>query len=214
MKFQCLLFDLDGTLVDSSLDIIKSVNLMLTDLNRRNLDPKEIIDFVGEGARLLVERALRSSGNNDNYDVDQALKLLFHHYNDHLFDETRPYPEVINTLNNFSELPMAVVTNKPYQLTEKLLEGLGMTKYFKVVFGGDSLPTRKPDPLMLLEAARLCNVEPTHCLMVGDTKFDILAGIAAGTKTCGFTGGFRAKDELIEAGADYLITNFAELKTL
>ena len=158
MSYQCLLFDLDGTLVDSRADLINSVNLMLAELGREPLPDTRVLKFVGEGARLLVERALRAGQNGapPDYDVDHALEIFRRHYREHLLDQTRVYPEVIETLARLGHTPKAVVTNKPYEFTISLLEGIGLSQYFKVVIGGDCLPERKPSPLMLLEAARRC----------------------------------------------------------
>lgn len=216
MSYRCLLFDLDGTLVDSRADLANSVNLMLAELGRKRLSDCRILTFVGEGARLLVERALAATQESAPLpqQTDQALEVFLRHYREHLFDQTRVYPEVEETLAALHCLPKAVVTNKPYGFTVALLEGIGLLPHFNVVFGGDSMPERKPSPLMLLEAARACGVEPTACLMVGDTKFDVAAGRAAGMKTCGYVPGFRGRTELAEAGADFLIERFSELRVL
>lgn len=216
MSYKCLLFDLDGTLVDSRADLANSVNLMLAELGLKVLPSVRVLNFVGEGARLLVERALAASAECEPLpsDVDHALSVYQKHYAEHLLDETCVYPEVTETLAHLDYLPKAIVTNKPYGFSVALLEGLGMLSQFKVVLGGDSLPERKPSPMMLLEAARSCGVEPAECLMVGDTKFDVTAGRAAKMKTCGYIPGFRGRTELAEAGADFLIERFSELQML
>lgn len=216
MSYKCLLFDLDGTLVDSRADLANSVNLMLAELGREVLPSIRVLNFVGEGARLLVERALTASAEvpPPPDEVDGALKIFQRHYREHLLDQTRVYPEVEATLAAFSHLPKAIVTNKPYDFTMALLDGIGLLRHFKVVIGGDSLPERKPSPMMLLEAARAVGVKPSTCLMVGDTKFDVTAGRAAGMKTCGYIPGFRGRTELAEAGADFLIERFSELRVL
>jgi len=103
------------------------------------------------------------------------------------------------------------VTNKPYEFTAEMLERIGLLKHFQVVLGGNSLPERKPSPLMLLEAARLCEVAPAECLMIGDSWVDIEAGRKAGMHTVGYVGGFRGRTELAAAGANYLIEEFNEL---
>ncbi|MFN0108370.1 MAG: phosphoglycolate phosphatase [Blastocatellia bacterium] len=216
MSYKCLLFDLDGTLVDSRADLANSVNLMLAELGLKVLPSVRVLSFVGEGARLLVERALEAATESTPlpYEVDQALGIYHRHYGEHLLDQTRVYPEVEETLAHLNYLPKAIVTNKPYGFSVALLEGLGMLSQFQVVLGGDSLPERKPSPMMLLEAARGCGVAPSECLMVGDTKFDVLAARAAGMKTCGYIPGFRGRTELAEAGADFLIERFSELQIL
>jgi phosphoglycolate phosphatase len=215
MSYQCLLLDLDGTLVDSRADIINSVNLMLAELGRETLPDARVLKFVGEGARLLVERALRADQNGapPDYDVDRALEIFRRHYREHLLDQTRVYPEVKETLTALGHIPKAVVTNKPYEFTTSLLEGIGLSSYFEVVIGGDCLLERKPSPLMLLEAASRCGAHVSECLMVGDSRVDVEAGRAANMKTCGYIPGFRGRTELVEAGVDYVIERFSELCT-
>lgn len=216
MRYCCLLFDLDGTLIDSRSDLTNSINLMLTELGLKNLPDEQVLSFIGEGIRLLVERSLRASqsGFTDDAQIDQALIVYRRHYGQHLLDQTRLYPEVAETLESFAHLPKAVVTNKPYEFTLPILEGLNLSRHFAAVIGGDSLPERKPSALPLLEAARRCDAKISDCLMVGDSFVDVLAGKTAGIATCGYVAGFRGRTELTEAGADYLIENFSELRRL
>lgn len=213
MSYQCLLFDLDGTLVDSRADLSNSVNLMLAELGRATLPDGRVLKFVGEGVRLLVERSLRATAEiaPTAGELDHAVEVFRRHYHAHLLDQTYIYPEVEATLARLAHLPLAVVTNKPYDFTLALLDGIGLRAQFKVILGGDSLPERKPSPLMLLEAARRCGVEPARCLMIGDSSVDVTAGQAAGMKTCGFAAGFRGRRELVEAGVDFVIERFGEL---
>jgi phosphoglycolate phosphatase len=216
MSYQCLLFDLDGTLVDSRVDLINSINLMLAELGRRTLPDTRVITFIGEGARLLVKRALGADQDVQPSapDVDHALGIFRRHYREHLLDQTRVYPGVEQTLARLCHIPKAVVTHKPYEFTIPLLEGVGLLSYFKVVIGGDCLPERKPSPLMLFEAASRCGAQASDCLMVGDSRIDIEAGKAANMKTCGYVPGFRGRTELVEAGVDFVIERFSELCSL
>lgn len=216
MKFRGLLFDLDGTLIDSRADIVTSVNLMLDEFGYVPLPATQVITFVGEGMRLLIERALRASLTREPEEalVSHAFDVYRGKYREHLLDQTRPYPEVEETLAALSYWPKAVVTNKPLEFTVTILEALDLHRHFAAVIGGDSLPERKPDAAPLVEAARLCEVAPADCLMIGDTKVDMLAGHAAGMKTCGYVGGFRGQAELVAAQADYLIERFGELRSL
>ncbi|HKX30924.1 MAG TPA: phosphoglycolate phosphatase [Blastocatellia bacterium] len=216
MSYQCLLFDLDGTLIDSRADLINSVNLMLAEMGRPTLPDSKIINFVGEGVRRLVERSLRAIQPDEvpESEIDRAISIYRRHYGEHLLDQTRVYPEVKETLTQLAAIPQAIVTNKPYEFTVTVLEGLGLSRYFTAVLGGDSVAEKKPDPEMLLEAARRCGALPSRCLMVGDSRVDIAAGKAAGMKTCGYIPGFRGRTELAEAGADFLIERFCELRDL
>jgi len=213
MKYRCLLFDLDGTLVDSRADITDSLNFTLAEMSRTTLPAETVHGFIGEGVRLLIERALRATqatGPSTN-EVESAWQIYQRQYRAHMLDQTRLYPGVAETLEALQAWPKAVVTNKPYEFTADLLEGVGLLKHFAVVLGGNSLPERKPSPLMLLEAARLCEVAPTECLMIGDSWVDIEAGRNAGMPTVGYVGGFRGRAELEAAGANYLIERFDEL---
>ncbi|MBV9924766.1 MAG: phosphoglycolate phosphatase [Acidobacteria bacterium] len=214
MRFDCLVFDLDGTLVDSREDLATSVNLALADAGRAPLARERVVGFVGEGVYKLLERSLAASLRRAPApaEVEAGVRDFKRHYRTHLFERTRPYPGVVETLAHFGRLPLAVVTNKPFEFTLGLLEGLGLNQHFVAVLGGDSLPERKPHPAPLWEAARLCGVPPEKCLMVGDSRVDVLAGRAAGMKTCGFAGGFRGRAELEEAGADFVVERFEELR--
>ena len=216
MKFKALLFDLDGTLADSRADITNSVNYTLQELELPTLPDEMIHGFIGEGVRLLLGRALNHIRQTQasEAEIDAALAVYQRQYHAHLLDTTALYPEVSETLRSFAHLPKAVVTNKPYGFTLPLLEGLNLLPHFKVVLGGDSLATRKPDPLMLATAAQRCEVALNDCLMIGDSWVDIAAGRNAGIVTVGYTQGFRGKDELVKAGADYLIDRFSELRAI
>lgn len=213
MNFSCLIFDLDGTLIDSRADLVTAVNLMLRQFGHEPLHETRVVSFVGEGMTKLIERSLCESLRREPSaaEVLRGVETFRAHYAKHLLNETRVYPEVIETLQCFEHLPKAVVTNKPFDSTNKILEGLELSRYFMAVIGGDSLPERKPSAEPLLEAARRCGATPNECLMIGDSRVDILAGHAAEMKTCGYVAGFRGRTELEEAGADYLIEGFGEL---
>jgi phosphoglycolate phosphatase len=214
MKFRCLLFDLDGTLVDSRADLVKSVNLTLREMGLSELTQPRVMSFVGEGIHLLLERALAAALGRlpTTLEAERGLLSYRRHYSEHLLDETVPYADVESMLAHFALLPKAVVTNKPYGFTIELLNGLNLTRWFRAIIGGDTLADRKPSPEPLLEAARRCDASPADCLMVGDSRVDMEAGRAAGMTTCGFVGGFRGRDELVEAKADMLIGTFSELR--
>ncbi len=213
MNYRCLLFDLDGTLIDSRADLTTSINLMLDELGRAPLPIERVVTLIGEGVRSLIERALRATQSWEPQDgeIDRATEIFRRHYRVHLLDETRVYPEVHETLVALRHLPKAVVTNKPYEFSMLIIEALDLRSHFEVILGGDSLPERKPSPQPLLEAARQCGRAPDDCWMIGDSRIDILAGRAAGMTTCGFVAGFRGREELVEAGADVLIERFGEL---
>lgn len=201
--------------MDSKADLVASVNLMLGDFGREGLPGEEVARMVGEGATRLVGRALAASLGRmaAAAEVASGLASFRRHYAAHLLDATRPYPSVRVTLSHFRDVPKAVVTNKPLEFTETILRGLGLRQHFAAVLGGECLPERKPSAVPLVEAMRRCRFTGPRdgCLMVGDSAVDIVSGKAAGVRTCGFTGGFRSREELADAGADYLIGDISEL---
>jgi phosphoglycolate phosphatase len=220
MKYGCLLFDLDGTLVDSLADITTSVNLMLREFDRLPLPESAVTSLIGEGVRMLVERALLTgvaelrNGFPSQAEVEMAMATFRRHYRDHLFDSTRTYPGVVETLRYFDPIPKGIVTNKPIEFARKVVEQLDLGQFFVAVVGGDSLPERKPSPEPLLEAARLCGVSLEECLVIGDSPLDIVAARAAGMSSCGYTRGFCKSEDLIAAGAETLIDDMRSLRDL
>jgi len=214
----CRLFllDLDGTLIDSKRDIAKSVNLALVRLGHPGIPETRIIEFVGDGISKLMQRAvLEAIGTKPEQDeIERSVQALMAEYENHLLDNTRLYPGVMETLDGLWWGTFGVVSNKPEDLSRRILEGLGLADRFCVIFGGDSFPQHKPDPAPLLRAMECCGAGATESVMIGDSPADIYAGKAAGLVTCGFSGGFRSKSELLEAGCDFLVDNLTELTRL
>lgn len=166
-----LVFDLDGTLIDSRRDITTAINRMRADLCLPPLALEQVITMVGEGARLLVERALGPECPPER--VDLALERYLGHYQEVCLDETRPYPgveEMLSTLG--AAYPLALLSNKGEAFSRKILDGLGLTAHFREILGGDSLPTRKPDPAGLKAVADRLGVPLQDLMLVGDTWVD------------------------------------------
>ena len=174
-----LIFDLDGTLVDSVPDLTISLNLLREELKRPPLAKQQVADIVGDGVSLLVKRAL-----GDKLFQPGHVARFMEIYDEHLLDNTRCYPGIEQLFSRHPAEHVALVTNKPYQLTIKLLEGLNLTKNFKLVIGGNSYPEKKPHPLPVLEALKALNADPQQTVMVGDHHTDLRAGQGAGTMTC------------------------------
>jgi len=181
MPITTLLFDLDGTLVDSSRDLATAVNLLRADLDLPPLSLPEVEACIGDGARLLVERTLPPG----RYSAAHLAAFLAH-YRRNLTVATRPYPGIIAGLELFARqgLAMAVVTNKPADLSLALLDALDLRRFFPVVIGGDTAPTKKPDPAPVALALAQLNRPAGQAVMIGDHANDLLAGRAAGTRTC------------------------------
>ncbi|PYP85434.1 MAG: phosphoglycolate phosphatase [Blastocatellia bacterium AA13] len=213
-----MLFDLDGTLIDSLTDIATSVNRMLAELDRPAVDESAVARFVGDGVRVLVYRALTATEPahrppDDNLHAD-GLALMRKHYSHQMLAATRLYPGVSETLQHFGNKPKAIVTSKETEFTRTIINHLGIAHHFECVVGGDTIPERKPDPRPVLEAIIQLGGSPDEAVMIGDSENDIAAGSRAGARTCGVTYGFRSAEQLKLAAPDFTIDQFASLTTL
>ncbi len=181
-------FDLDGTLVDSRADIAAAMNRVLVDLGRTPLDVAVLQSFVGDGARRLVERALDPAPAAA---VDDALARFMEVYGAHLLDRTRPYAGIVEALATLSArgVVLTVVSNKPEAMSRAILEGLGLGGYFLAIVGGDSLPTRKPDPAGIEWVRAVAGAGRAESILVGDSGIDVRTARAAGVAFCGVSWG-------------------------
>ncbi|HEU4390944.1 MAG TPA: HAD-IA family hydrolase [Blastocatellia bacterium] len=215
ISVSCMLFDLDGTLIDSSADLARAVNLMLADLGRTALDQPTVIDFVGDGVGVLVRRALTATDPDhaapDDATHREALALMRKHYGRQMLVETRLYPGVRETLSHFAAKPKAIVTSKESGFARTLLEHLSIAQHFAHIVGGESLPQRKPDPAPVLEALHRIGHAPSAAVMIGDSENDVLAGRRAGARTCAVNYGFRGSEQLRAAAPDFEIDRFDRL---
>ena len=208
-----LVFDLDGTLVDSSRDIAAATNAALGRLapGTPEIPLPEILSFVGEGARLLVERSLRHVGLD--LSPGDVLAAYLECYRERLLDTTRLYPGIAEALDALAGACLAVLTNKPGDLSRAILDGLGVGARFARVVGGGDVPTRKPDPAGLLQLVAELGATPAGTWMVGDSATDVGAARAAGVRVAGVTWGFHPR-ELWAAGPDRLLDDPRELASL
>src|SRR5579871_279054 len=170
---RALIFDLDGTLIDSKLDLIHSVNAMLTEMGRAKLSDEVISSYIGHGAPMLVSRALGGVAKED--ELSRGLAYFLDYYEEHKLDNTCLYPETAETLAKLSEqkIAMAVLTNKPVKVSVRILEALGAAKYFQAIYGGNSFETKKPDPTGAMAILREFRVNSNDAMMVGDSEVDI-----------------------------------------
>jgi phosphoglycolate phosphatase len=192
-----VVFDLDGTLVDSSIDIANAANALVEELGGARLSHESIVRMVGEGAGVLVRRALAAASIDP--ETPGALDRFLAIYNPRLLEHTRPYDGMVDVLTWIaSRTPMAVLTNKPARATGLMLDGLALRRYFGDVIGGDTSWGRKPDPAGLLHLAEAAGVAPGRTLMVGDSPVDLETARRAGTRIClaryGFGYRFSASD--------------------
>ncbi len=184
-----IVFDLDGTLVDSHLDIANAANALVEELGGGRLPEAAIVAMVGEGAALLVRRALEAAGLDPG--TPGALDRFLAIYFDRLLEHTAVYPGTEAMLDHLGgRVPLSVLTNKPQRHTEAVLDGLGLRQRFRDVIGGDTAFGRKPDPAGLLHLAAAAGVSPANALMVGDSPVDLQTARAAGTRICLVRYGF------------------------
>ncbi|MGE5190347.1 MAG: HAD-IA family hydrolase [Gemmatimonadota bacterium] len=203
-----LVFDLDGTLVDSKVDLANSVNHALAGFDLPPLPNETVYTYVGNGATMLIRRAL---GPAREAILPEVLDLFLDHYRRHLLDTTLPYPGVAETLRDRAgEYEMAVLTNKPLGMTRALLDGLSLTRYFVDVRGGDSFDNKKPHPEGLLRIMDARGTAAGETLMVGDSVNDVLAGRGAGVLTCGVTYGLGAGG-FAEHPPDFTVDRFPDV---
>ncbi len=171
---RALIFDLDGTLIDSKLDLIHSVNATLTEMGREKLSDEVISSYIGHGAPMLISRALGGVAKED--ELARGLGYFLEYYEEHKLDNTALYPGVTETLAKLSEqcISMAVLTNKPVKISVRILEALGVAQYFRAIYGGNSFETKKPDPLgakAILSELKVKN--SGESMMIGDSEVDI-----------------------------------------
>jgi phosphoglycolate phosphatase len=205
-----LIFDLDGTLVNTLEDITHSVNFTLGKLGSPLLHLDTVRQYVGDGMKMLLTRAL---GVHTDL-LEEAIGIYMVHQSRNLVVRSRLYPGVKETLEHFRSLPMAVVTNKTLEFSEPLLEKLGIRPHFGMVIGADAGLPIKPSPDAFQRIMKGLGIAKEYAAVVGDGTTDILAGRAAGITTCAVTYGFRSEEELRKAGPDHIIHEFPELKKL
>jgi len=207
---QLLIFDLDGTLIDSQLDLAHSVNAARRHMKRETLPHELIYTYVGNGAPVLLRRAMGAEASEA--EVQEALAFFLAHYREHMLDNTVLYPGVREALDRFRDhgIPMAVLTNKPVFNSQAIVDGLGLRDHFFRVYGGNSFEQKKPDPIGIETLRQEVNAERSHSLMVGDSSVDVLTARNAGIRVCGVTYGFQP-ESLRESPPDYLLSNIEDL---
>jgi phosphoglycolate phosphatase len=213
-QIELAIFDLDGTLVDSRLDLANSVNAMLRHLGRPELPVEVIATYIGDGAPMLVRRSLGDP--EDEKLVAEALEYFLTWYRAHKLDNTYVYAGILDTLRairhgaNGQERKMAVLTNKPVIPSRAIVDALGMGEFFPWVYGGNSFPTKKPDPLGAASLLRETGTRAENAVMIGDSYIDVLTGRNTGMWTIGLTYGF-SPHTLEDAPPDVLVDRPEEI---
>jgi phosphoglycolate phosphatase len=209
-RARLVVFDLDGTLIDSSRDLAAAVNRAL----RRAAPgapalPEDVVrTFIGSGARVLITRSVAEAGLGQS--VDDVLALFLEEYRRGLLDATRLYPGTEDALSRLRDRHLAVLTNKPGDMSRVILEGLGVKGRFFRIYGAGDVEARKPDPAGLRRIAEEAGVDVEEAVMVGDSGIDVRTGRAAGALTAGVTYGFDA-DSFRDDPPDILVRSLTEL---
>lgn len=218
---RCILFDLDGTLVESLADISASANYVRESLGMEALSEAELTGFVGDGAVMLIRRAL--SGRRDapkefeSLNFRAELRKFRSHYHEHCLENTKPFDQVMETLAALMPMPMAIVSNKPEPMCKTIADGLGLMPYLGAVVGARSDVPVKPDPALLIAALEELGVDRKDdgsVWMVGDSGNDVLGGRAIGATTIGVRWGLVDPEKLELFEPDAMLSSFAELLEL
>jgi len=213
MTIKAVIFDLDGTLVDSAPDLMLATNHVLARLERRAITMDEVRSFVGHGARALIARGASATGEAiDEKTLDFYHAEFLRYYEKNIAVNSVAFPGTIDLLELCvaNGLKMGVCTNKVEGLSVRLLQALGMDKYFGAIVGPDTVNIAKPDPAPYLETVRRLGIPAGNSIMIGDSETDILTARAAGVPVIGVTFGYTQKP-VAEFGPDHLVSHFDEV---
>lgn len=208
---RALIFDLDGTLIDSQRDLILSVNAMLQEMGREQLHENTISGYIGHGAPQLIGQALGDHATEE--ERQRALKFFLAYYEDHKMDSTCAYPGVLEALDRLATFPMAILTNKPVRISMRILQELGLAKYFRAVYGGNSFETKKPHPLGAQTILREFAAAPAEAILIGDSEVDVQTARNAGVLAAAVNYGFGTHDRAAHP-ADVYLDRLADLVPL
>ncbi len=214
-----IIYDLDGTLIDSRKDITSSVNWTLKELGFKELPTEQISSFVGSGVANLMRQSLQEIAGADlcvcpgvaPTVLDRSIKLFRRYYGEHLLDQTQLYPSVRKVLEFFKDRKQSVITNKPQDFSVTILKGLGIDPFFFKVMGGDQGFPKKPHPAALLEIMKAAEAGPEETILVGDSATDIETGRNAGVKVAAVTYGFGSLGEIVAARPESILNDLEEL---
>ncbi|MBN2224746.1 MAG: HAD-IA family hydrolase [Deltaproteobacteria bacterium] len=199
------LFDLDGTLSDSKKDLVTAINQTLVSFGFPELPEDDIVTLIGKGVSKLL-----SNFTGDGSAKFETFRVYLEHLDKHLLDTTKPFPGVVETLSSITK-KKAIVTNKLKSMAERVVIGLGIADKIDLIVGADTAKSMKPNPEPIIFALDRFGVDPSRTVMVGDTTDDIMAAKAAGVIACGVTYGFGTRQDLVDAGAEIIIENIADL---
>ena len=208
MKYKLIFFDLDGTLVDTLIDIMNSTNFMLNKFGLSKKTKEETRELIGGGALNLVKLCLK----NTPYSIEEGLKLFVDYYEKHFCDYSQPYNYVKKTLeklHNNQCIKKIVYTNKPLEISKKIIDKLELKKYFKEIIAPETFGVRKPDPLSVIETLKKFKFAPEDALIIGDSKADIEVSKNASISSIAVTYGYGNYEDI--KNADYIIDSFEKI---
>src|SRR6202167_6277652 len=205
-----LIFDLDGTLIDSKLDLVHSVNAARALMNLEPISEDLVSSYVGNGAPILMRRALGPEASEA--DVARALEYFLSYYRTQMLDNTRLYPGVRDALDALQKggAKMAVLTNKPVRISRSIVEGLGLAQHFFQLYGGNSFEQKKPDPIGIETLLGESGLDRERTIMVGDSGVDVQTARNAKVRACGVSYGFQP-ESFVEYPPDFIVDDMAEL---
>lgn len=214
MKKNTIIFDLDGTLIDSVPDIAISVKKMMQTLSDKIPSENDVRTWVGNGSLKLVQRALDWANLPSASDeIETAHKIFLNYYRKNVFNQTKEYPNVTKNLDKLIQAGFClnIATNKPVEFVPDILAGLGWQDKFQLVLGGNSLPVKKPDPLPLLHICEKLGISTNQAIMIGDSKNDVEAGKSAHITTLALTYGYNYDTPISHSNPDGVFDDFDEL---
>ena len=208
MKYDLIIFDLDGTLIDSKVDLVNSVNFTRKQLNLNPLPDEIIFSYIGDGVQKLIQRAVSEARNKSVF--SRALNIFLSHYRDHLLDYTMVYPGVLEVLTKLDHKVLGVLTNKPLESTLAILTGLNIKERFCFIYAGNSFRQKKPHPVGINKILNETKIPRHRTLMVGDSYIDMETGQNARVSTCGVTYGLTG-NTLSSCKPQFLIDDIKKL---
>ncbi|SDW35708.1 phosphoglycolate phosphatase [Nitrosomonas communis] len=218
LQIKAVVIDLDGTLLDTAMDLASAANKMLTELGKPELPVATIQSFIGKGIQRLVKRSLTNSLDEepDPELFNKALPIYQRNYHENLYTHTRPFPEVVEGLDTLKKdgFKLACITNKAEAFTLPLLRATNLLHYFEIVLSGDTLPKKKPDPLPLLHACQHFQIKPYELLLIGDSLNDAMAARAAGCHIFCVPYGYNEGRDVHELNCDAVVSSLLEATKL
>ena len=210
-KVDLMIFDFDGTIADTGQDLVSSINHTLTAMRLDSRPSKEIISFVGDGIKTLIERSL---GEKSKDRLEEAMSIFSGYYEKHMMDKTVLCPQIENVLKYFNHKMKVILTNKRYYLTVAIARGLHIDRYFMEIVGADSTPFQKPDKRVVEYFLEKYNVAPQKAVIIGDGVNDVAVAKNAGILSCAYLSGLGNKEALLTMEADFYCENLLEINSL